>query len=100
MENVEIIKLPAECIIQNADDIADCFRKAITTKGDVILDVSSTDIITTAIIQLILALDNHLIAHNNKLIIQGARDVFINNFSEIGLENFLSKKIIQQESGV
>lgn len=86
--------LPDIINIEVIESLADDIKRIIPSeKISLILDVSKVEQITTAGVQLIMSLEKTLSALGGEFWIKKANAVFSVVFKEMGLENFLSRRI-------
>ncbi len=84
--------LPPIINIETIEEIAGEFKHLLSSSKipNLILDASKVENITTAGLQLIVALEKTLSSSGGAFSIKDGSDSFIGAFKDIGLENFLS----------
>lgn len=84
--------LPSIMNIETIEEIAGEFKQLLSSSkiSNLIIDASKVENITTAGLQLIVALEKNLSSSGGAFFIKDESDSFASAFKDIGLENFLS----------
>ncbi|WP_166111324.1 STAS domain-containing protein [Pseudoalteromonas sp. Z9A5] len=84
-----MLKLPNELAITQVEILHQNLLLELNSKDDICLDISDVIFADTASIQLLCALQKHLLTTHHKIIWSGKSDVLTHAINQLGLNQYL-----------
>ncbi|NOU52760.1 STAS domain-containing protein [Pseudoalteromonas sp. JBTF-M23] len=85
-----MLKLPSELAINQVEELHQQVLHELAVEQDVCVDISEVTRVDTASIQLLCALQKHLLTVSHKILWHGHSQAFSNSVEELGLTEFLA----------
>lgn len=84
-----MLKLTRELVIMQAETLHQDLLKELNSNNDICLDISDVMSADTASIQLLCALQKHLLIIKHKIIWVGASEALTHSIEQLGLSHYL-----------
>ena len=85
-----MLKLPSELAIMQVETLHQDLLQELNSNNDICLDVSEVVSADTASIQLLCALQKHLLPIHHKIVWVGSSDALQNAINQLGLSQYLT----------
>ncbi|ASM51447.1 hypothetical protein PESP_a3669 [Pseudoalteromonas espejiana DSM 9414] len=85
-----MLKLPSELAIMQVETLHQDLLQELNSNNDICLDISDVVSADTASIQLLCALQKHLLTIHHKIVWVGSSDALQNAINQLGLNQYLT----------